>query len=394
MNILIVGGTGVISYAVVNESIRQGHNVTCINRGKSKSQKLPKSVELITADYHKRHILERKLQNRRFDVVVDFLCLTPKDIEYSVSLFKDKCDQYIFISSCAVYNLGSSSDYKYSEDSPKVSPLWDYSIYKVASENKLTELATKYNLKYTIARPCVTYGNTRIPYGITPSYGYHGTLIQRLLHGKPIILWDNGEAFCNFTRVEDYAVGFVGLFGNQKAYNEAFNIVGDVYETWLEVINTTADLLGVEPRFVNVTSEQFAYEIPSRKGEILAGRAPKQIMLNQKLKSVVPAFETKYSLREGIALTLDYYMKNNYLYGIDYKFDGDWDRIAAKYDANFEPKFVDYLGEATEKDMHDYYDSLHKNIRMEHLKIPLRKNYYKLRHLAKRILITLRLMQQ
>ena len=91
-------------------------------------------------------------------------------------------------------------------------------------------------------------------------------------------------------------------------------------------------------------------------------------------------------MREGIALTLDYYMKNNYLYGIDYKFDGDWDRIAAKYDANFEPKFVDYLGDATEKDMHDYYDSLHKNIRIEHIKMLLRKNYNRLRHLAKFIL--------
>ncbi|MGM9698303.1 MAG: NAD-dependent epimerase/dehydratase family protein [Prevotella sp.] len=394
MNILIVGGTGVISYAVVIESIKQGHHVTCINRGKSTSQKLPETVELIKADYRKQHVIEGKLQDRHFDVAIDFLCITEKNIEYSVNLFKDKCDQYIFISSCAVYNLGSSADYKYSEDSPKVSPLWDYSINKVASEKKLTELAAKYNLKYTIARPCVTYGNTRIPYGITPPYGYHGTLIQRLLHGKPIILWDNGEAFCNFTRVEDFAVGFVGLFGNQKAYNEAFNIVGDVCETWLEVIKTTADLLGVEPKFVNITSEQFAYEVSTRKGEILAGRAPKQIMLNHKLKSVVPTFDTKFSLREGIALTIDYYKKNNYLYGIDYKFDGDWDRIAAKYAPSYEPKFVDYLGDATEKDMQDYYDSLHKSIRLEHIKIPLRKNYYRLRRLAKRIFITIGLIKQ
>lgn len=214
------------------------------------------------------------------------------------------------------------------------------------------------------------------------------------MHGKPIILWDKGEAFCNFTRVEDYAVGFVGLFGNQKAYNEAFNIVGDVCETWLEVIKTTAELLGVEPKFVNITSEQFAYEVPSRKGEILAGRAPKQIMLNQKLKSAVPSFATKFSLRDGIALTLDYYKKNNYLYGIDYKFDGDWDRIAAKYDPSYEPKFIDYLGDATEKDTQDYYNALYKNIRMEHIKIPLRKNYYRLRRLAKRLLITFRLTKQ
>ncbi len=35
-SILIIGGTGVISFAIVNEAIRQGYCVTCINRGKSK----------------------------------------------------------------------------------------------------------------------------------------------------------------------------------------------------------------------------------------------------------------------------------------------------------------------------------------------------------------------
>ena len=51
MDILIVGGTGCISFAVVNESIRQGHRVTCVNRGRSSSQKLPSEVEHIVADY-------------------------------------------------------------------------------------------------------------------------------------------------------------------------------------------------------------------------------------------------------------------------------------------------------------------------------------------------------
>lgn len=52
MKLLIVGGTGVISYAVVLEALRQGFEITCINRGKSNTQKLPTNVKTIIADYH------------------------------------------------------------------------------------------------------------------------------------------------------------------------------------------------------------------------------------------------------------------------------------------------------------------------------------------------------
>ena len=37
-NILIVGGTGVISFAVVKQALSQGFDVTCINRGKNRTQ--------------------------------------------------------------------------------------------------------------------------------------------------------------------------------------------------------------------------------------------------------------------------------------------------------------------------------------------------------------------
>ena len=75
-SLLIVGGTGVISFAVVNEAVKQGFNVTCINRGKSKNQMLPSEVQVITADYHDRVLIEKKLRNKFFDAVIDVLCYT------------------------------------------------------------------------------------------------------------------------------------------------------------------------------------------------------------------------------------------------------------------------------------------------------------------------------
>lgn len=364
MNILIVGGTGVISFAVVNEAVKQGINVTCINRGRSKSQTLPQNVEIIIADYHNRDLVESKLNGRFFDAVIDVLCYDEKDIEYSVSLFHNKCKQYIFFSSCAVYNKGKG-DYECTEDSPLINPVWEYSINKVKCEKKLISLSETYNLNYTIVRPAVTYGNTRIPYGITPTYGYHGTIIKRLLSNKPIILWDNGDAYSTITRVEDFAIGLVGLLGNEKAYNQAFHIVGDERHKWKEVIDFLGEILNVKPIYINLSKEEFANEMPNRRGEILGGRGISQLLDNSKLKSVVPNFKTNITLKEGLKMTVDYYLKNNYLLGIDYSFDGEWDRIIKKQQkksvSEYNVRFIDYLGNATNNDRLKYYMSRNKN---------------------------------
>jgi nucleoside-diphosphate-sugar epimerase len=364
--ILVVGGTGVISFAVVKQALSQGFDVTCINRGKTKTQKLPEEVKVLIADYHNKCIIEKKLDGLHFDAVIDVLCYKETDIEYSVMLFKDKCDQYVFFSSCAVYNKGKG-DYTCTEDSELINPVWNYSINKVRSEQKLVSLSQQYGFNYTIVRPAVTYGNTRIPYGITPPYGYHGTLIQRIINHKPIILWDNGEAYSTITHVDDFAVGMVGLLGNPKAYNTAFHIVGDYHYHWRDVILTLGKILDVQPIFFNLTKEEYAEEIPKRRGELLGGRGISQLLDNSKLKCVVPDFKTTISLEEGLKRTVHYYQTNNYLKGIDWIFDADTDRIIKKWCKNqgidwkkYNLGFVNYLGTATLHDRMIYWREFNK----------------------------------
>ena len=365
--ILIVGGTGVISYAVVNEALKQHIDVTCINRGRSKNQKLSGNAHLIIADYHDKNLMKNKLEGLHFDAVIDVLCYSEKDIEYSVNLFKDCVDQYVFFSSCAVYNKGNG-DYVCTEESPLINPIWDYSINKVKCEERLKELASSCKLNYTIVRPAVTYGDTRIPYGITPPYGYHGTLIQRILNDKPIITWDKGEAYSTITRVEDFAIGLVGLLGNSRAYNQVYHIVGDERWQWKEVLSTIGDILGKKVSTFDLSKEQYASELPSRKGEILGGRGISQLLDNSKIKNAVPDFCTKISLKEGLMQTIDYYKMHNYIRGIDFSFDAETDRIIRKWCKikkidykQYNLGFVDYLGNASFADKYNYWLEFYKD---------------------------------
>lgn len=365
--LLIVGGTGVISYAVVLESLKKGFSVTCINRGITNTQQLPKEVNVINCDYKKKDEIETLLNGKYFDAIIDVLCSSPSDIDYSVDLFIDKCKQYIFFSSCAVYNKGNG-DYECNEDSMKINPVWSYSVNKWKCEERLVELADRLFFNYTIIRPAVTYGNTRIPYGITPIYGYHGTLIHRILKGKPIITWDCGKAYSTITRVEDFAIGLVGLIGNPKSYNQSYNVVGDERYMWIEVLDTIGKILNVQPIYFNLTKEEYASELPNRKGEILGGRGVSQLLDNTKLKQIVPEMKTNISLEEGLRMTIDYYMKNDYLKGIDWVFDADTDRIIFNFckkkgisTEGMKLGFIDYLGNATMADRCTYWIENHKD---------------------------------
>lgn len=353
--LLVVGGTGVISFAVVNEALKQGWKVTCINRGISHTQTLSRDVEQIISDYHNETLIREKLEGRIFEAVLDVLCYSEKDIEYSVSLFKDHCKQYLFFSSAEAYNKPKYADVIYNEEADLVNPLWLYSINKAKCEERLKELAEKVNLTYTIIRPAITYGNTRIPYGVMPSYGYHGTIIQRILNDKPILLWDGGNALAQITRVEDFAVGLVGLLGNPKAYNQAYHICGDEVHTWKEVIEVLGQILGKQPKYFNLSSNDLVKEMPGLKELIQGGRAISQHLDNSKLKEAVPEFKTSISLYDGIKKTVDYYQSNNYLLGIDYAFDALWDRIAKKYGYSSHLKFIDYMHSSSLKDKFIYF---------------------------------------
>lgn len=364
MKILLIGGTGVLSTAVTNEALKQGMSVTMINRG-NRMKYVPKGAELIKADKNDKETIKAKLGDRKFDAVMDFLCMSDADTTKSFNFYSHYTKQYFFISSCAVYN--SSLGGVLSEDSEKVLEVWPYSVNKWASEEHLMKLAAGTDVKYTVIRPAVTYGDTRIPYGISPMYGYHWTLVARIMSGKPIIRWNGGINRGNMMRVEDFAVGAVGLIGNPKAYNEAFNICGDETPSFNEVLDVLAELTGKKIITVDVTSEFYAENLPERAGEILGGRSIDARCSNEKVKSVVPAFHQTISLKDGIRMTYEAYKRDNYERGIDWAFDADCDRIIRKWckekgmdSSQYNLSFIDYLGNATSRDKRAYYMTLNK----------------------------------
>ena len=358
MDLLIIGGTGVLSSAVTSEAIKAGIDVTMINRG---NRPIPSGVKHIKANKDDLHKIADALQGRMFDAVMDFLCVTKEQTEKSVRFYSQYCRQYIYISSSAVYNTEVLAGKIGVEDSPKILAAWDYSIGKWKSEELIMNLLVGADVKYTIIRPCVTYDDTRIPYGISPMYGYHWTICARALAGKPIIRWNHGVNRCNMMRVEDFAIGVVGLIGNKDAYNEAFNICGDETPSWNDVLKIVSEYLGKEIITIDIPSDFYALHYPSKAGEIF-GRSLDSINSNNKIKRIVPSFKQTITLTDGIIKTLEAYKTYNYQRGIDWLYDAITDRVVSLFlkQNDIDPKlykleFVDYLGTSRINDRVTYY---------------------------------------
>lgn len=106
MNILIIGGTGVISTAVTKEALSRGYSITMINRGHN-LKVIPKGdVKVIISDKKNYKYLEKKLGNIVFDAVVDFIIYDKINLIESFNFYSKYAKQYIFISSCGVYDKG------------------------------------------------------------------------------------------------------------------------------------------------------------------------------------------------------------------------------------------------------------------------------------------------
>lgn len=362
MKLLIIGGTGVLSTAVVREALNNSIEVTIINRG-HKSHLVPKTVRLLKADIHDEKKVLALLNGEKFDTVIDFICFNEEQIAYSLRLFGPYVAQYIFISTTCVYN--TENEGLLNEDSAKILSVWDYSVNKWKAEEYLRRQAKEQSIPFTIIRPCITYDNTRIPYGIVPPYGYHWTIIERIFHNKPIITWDGGNAKWNIMRVEDFAVGVIGLIGNLKAIGEAYNISGDDSYTWKEILDTVGRLLNRNIVTFDISSDEYAAKYPEKFGEIKARSLNAEID-NRKIKGLIPTFKSKIGLEEGLSMTLEYYKKNGYIYGIDYAFEGGTDRIINYYARKRGIKipnlhFIDYLGNASLYDRLRYWIAYNKS---------------------------------
>lgn len=158
-------------------------------------------AKLIVADLRADTInqLKEKLCTQKYDVVVDFLSYTVEQMKKTLNVIEEHFfSMFLYLQlQCTRRNFKMKSLQKKSD---KGNSNWEYAYNKFLCEKYLSTL----QINYTIIRPYVTYGVSRIPFPIIPE-GYHYTLLERILEDKPVILYNEGQAKCTLTTTKDFA---------------------------------------------------------------------------------------------------------------------------------------------------------------------------------------------
>ena len=102
MKALFIGGTGTISASISQLCVSQGWELYLLNRG-NRSEAVPREAKILQADINDLQDVKEKLGEMRFDVVADFIAFTPQQVLRDIELFRDRTEQYFFISSASVF---------------------------------------------------------------------------------------------------------------------------------------------------------------------------------------------------------------------------------------------------------------------------------------------------
>jgi nucleoside-diphosphate-sugar epimerase len=302
MKVLFIGGTGNISSASSRLAVEKGIELYLLNRG-GRPINIDGAISLVGSIYDKDAVAEL-IAEHHFDAVVNWIGFNVDDMKRDYELFKDKTDQYIFISSASVYQKPATTPF-INESTPLCNPYWTgYSDLKIECEEYLNSLYRKEGFPVTIVRPSLTY-DTVFPVAIGSWDDF--TLVDRMRRGKKIISHGDGSSLWTCTHSDDFAKGFVGLLGNKQTIGHAFHITSDEILTWDQIYQTIAEAAGVEANIVHIPSDFIAKMVPWQKGNLHGDKAVSSIFDNSKIKEFVPEFQATIPLREGIKRTIEWF---------------------------------------------------------------------------------------
>lgn len=248
MKILVLGGSYFLGKHFVNMAMNK-HDITVLNRG-TRPLNLPQVLE-IRGDRHDVETLS-ELKGKCFDVIVDFCAYNPNDIALIFQSLEVGFHQYIYVSTCDVYERGCAK--LLDENAPFErrefgGEAGTYISGKVALEEELVDCAARHNVAYTSIRPAFIYG----PGNYAPREGIYFHWIKeagQILH--PI----DATGEFQMVYVEDVALAILHAIGNEQAYNQSYNLAPLPTQTYASFSCGLAESISIPFQKVPVTVEQ------------------------------------------------------------------------------------------------------------------------------------------
>lgn len=215
--VLVLGGSYFIGKKIVEVLVKDGYDVTILNRGTNKNYDT--SVDTIICDRNDEEAMIIALKNKQFDIVVDVSGFNKMQVTAACNaLSRCSLKKYIFISSGAVYAMDKGNPPYRVGDSMGANETWgDYGTNKIEAEQYLYKAFGNNKIQLIVIRPPYVYGENN--YAQRESF-----IFDHIVKDMPVLIPGGGDAKIQFIYSLDLAKIVVWTCGQPFTKSQIFNV--------------------------------------------------------------------------------------------------------------------------------------------------------------------------
>ncbi len=246
MKVLVIGGTLFIGRLLVDELVKEGHDVAVLHR--KPKHDFGRRVENIMADRNDAAALREALSGRRFEVVFDNVYdwergTTAAQVEATVRACGDRLSRYIFLSSVASLWRRPEPQGK----RPAGAGLPSRPVHSPQSHHRAAAVPHAF-----AARPAGGDLPPAVRLWARQPFYREQFFWDRLRAGRPIIIPGDGHRLMQFAYVNDLVLAMRKAMTEPRAVGEAFNVGDTKPLTQVELVEKLAKIANVEPSLARI----------------------------------------------------------------------------------------------------------------------------------------------
>lgn len=240
--VLIAGGSYFIGKEITNELVKNGYEVTLLNRGNNKVN----DVTQLVCDRNQKEEMEAVLEGKKFDFFVDVSGLNKLQAEIICNAIDTtELKKTLFISSSAVYDVEHIKARFREDDRMKANKFWgSYGTDKIEAERTFRTHMEKKKIPLTIVRPPYVYGENN--YVQRESFIFEHIMMHRS------VLLPNTNKKLQFIYAKDLAVIVRKLLEMSSEKTEIYNVGNSEYVTAKEWVQMCAEATGKKVELVTI----------------------------------------------------------------------------------------------------------------------------------------------
>lgn len=298
VNVLVTGGAGFMGSHLIDILLIKGYDVIALD---DLSGGFINNVN-DEAKFHQGSIVDHKLISDlfniyKFEYVFHLAAYAAEGLSHfirrfnytnnllgSINLINESINHnvkcFVFTSSMAVYG----SNQVPFDETMKPNPEDPYGIAKYAVEMDLHAAYKLMGLNSIIFRPHNVYGERQ---NIGDKYrNVIGIFLNRLMNNQPINIFGDGEQTRAFSYIADIIPIIAKSIDNKKAYNQTFNIGGDIPCSLNELATKICNIMNVGYDKINHVEER--YEVKHAHTS------------HDKLRKYFPEYKNTITLDDGL----------------------------------------------------------------------------------------------